>query len=386
MRQALTPSFLDVVKSFYGCTGGNIDSPVWLCGLEWGGGFDLSYPYPMDGLACDDFESLQVSDVEHFRDLFWAPRSSFCRSVIKILLAIRHGDYNGEYTNDFKTLEDNQIVGENGLALILNACPISLKNRQNIQDWSKITLRRTDGSEFPLREWSGCQTFNEYVEFVQEHRFECFEAERRKRRPKIIVACGDDAARVFLCKEDWENREALFGEGMRISSRSDNKKDVWCRWLKNNDNAKEDTLLVWQPFPGSRAFNANEQFKNTYTEVCKMCQEHFEDADWLEHSLTTKATSATPQIAPVLDALGEACAKAIRFKEDLSQAIDSLEKIKGHISTCLSSEESSRAEATLENVHSQLLKLYPSLDELYSVLRTHQKDASRLLCETLRKI
>lgn len=33
-------NFNEMALSHYGCDGGNLSSPIWACGLEWGGGYE----------------------------------------------------------------------------------------------------------------------------------------------------------------------------------------------------------------------------------------------------------------------------------------------------------------------------------------------------------
>lgn len=40
----MSENFTKLVESFYGSTIGNVRSPVWMCGLEWGGGYDSKIP------------------------------------------------------------------------------------------------------------------------------------------------------------------------------------------------------------------------------------------------------------------------------------------------------------------------------------------------------
>ncbi len=33
----VSKNFSEAAQSLYGCDGGNLNSSVWICGLEWGG-------------------------------------------------------------------------------------------------------------------------------------------------------------------------------------------------------------------------------------------------------------------------------------------------------------------------------------------------------------
>ena len=42
LENVMSENFTKLVESFYGSTVGNIQSPVWLCGLEWGVPFSIT--------------------------------------------------------------------------------------------------------------------------------------------------------------------------------------------------------------------------------------------------------------------------------------------------------------------------------------------------------
>lgn len=64
--QNVPVEFKRMVESFYGCTAGNINSPIWLCGLEWGGGHDPSVPIPTQDLEPYGFEELHCWTAKEF--------------------------------------------------------------------------------------------------------------------------------------------------------------------------------------------------------------------------------------------------------------------------------------------------------------------------------
>ena len=127
-------AFDDVVRSFYGCTSGNIDSPVWICGLEWGGGLSIEAPTPIEAFTPYGFEELQCLDTKDFECSFWASRSPFCRAVIKILSVLLKGELLS--WKDFSDLEKEGIVCRDGMALVLNANPISFASQDEAKrEW-----------------------------------------------------------------------------------------------------------------------------------------------------------------------------------------------------------------------------------------------------------
>ena len=66
----MSENFTKLVESFYGSTVGNIQSPVWLCGLEWGGGYDPETPILESELEPYGMEDLQATSLQDFIDSF----------------------------------------------------------------------------------------------------------------------------------------------------------------------------------------------------------------------------------------------------------------------------------------------------------------------------
>ena len=66
-----SPQFTAMVSSFFGSAAGNIRSPVWICGLEPGGGYSPDIPIPVSNLAPYSFEDLQCWTADDFFGSFW---------------------------------------------------------------------------------------------------------------------------------------------------------------------------------------------------------------------------------------------------------------------------------------------------------------------------
>ena len=80
----MSENFTKLVESFYGSTIGNVRSPVWMCGLEWGGGYDSKIPILESELEPYGLEDIQTTSLQDFIDNFWASGSPFCRNTMKI--------------------------------------------------------------------------------------------------------------------------------------------------------------------------------------------------------------------------------------------------------------------------------------------------------------
>lgn len=325
-----TIAFDEVVHSFYGCTIGNVDSPIWICGLEWGGGLSLEEPTPIESFAPYGFKELQCLDTKDFECSFWAPRSPFCRAVIKILSVLLKGELLS--WKDFSDLEREGIVGRDGIALILNANPITFSNRDEARkEWNNFCIRLSDGEILSLKEWTSFESFECYNNEVRKIRNELFVAERIKRKPRIIIACGYDAMCVFLDSDKLgdaksKNWKELFDPSLRISSKEE-KKDVWCKWLKNSEDEQEDTLLVWQDFPGRR-FNQDNQYKTAYNKVREIYKDKM-GCEWFEGSLNKERTSLShdEKLIESIRAVEEARNEISKYKRQCSGLLSTLEML-----------------------------------------------------------
>ena len=126
-----SPQFKAMVSSFFGSAAGNIRSPVWICGLEPGGGYSPDIPIPVSNLAPYSFEDLQCWTADDFFGSFWGDSSPLCWAVAKILVGLKDGRYDSTRFRNRetlrKTLAADNLVGPNGLALVLNAFPISMQ-------------------------------------------------------------------------------------------------------------------------------------------------------------------------------------------------------------------------------------------------------------------
>lgn len=72
----MSENFTKLVESFYGSTIGNVRSPVWMCGLEWGGGYDSKIPILESELEPYGLEDIQTTSLQDFIDNFLGIRQS----------------------------------------------------------------------------------------------------------------------------------------------------------------------------------------------------------------------------------------------------------------------------------------------------------------------
>ena len=270
--------FQRTVESFYGCTAGNINSPVWFCGLEWGGGYDPSVPIPVQDLKPYGFEELHCWSAKEYWDSFWSQRSKFCEGVVKLLIGIRDGEYKGEkgiFDRDY--LMERNLIGSKGLALILNAFPISMHGttaREN--SWKTYQIRMSDGTPLLLKDWTKLDTFNDYSKFVFKYRTDVYSNELQKRRPQLVVCFGrnDGHERLFGVKEG----QMPLPESFPCSGNGNN--DCLLYMIPHIDS-KTYTLVLVTPFPGSHSLNSNIKLDNISKKIKEFGIQYFGD-EWLK--------------------------------------------------------------------------------------------------------
>lgn len=117
--------FADIVNSFFGSQGGNIFSPVWVCGLEPVGGYPADEPICIeDEFVPESFESLQMWEQDDFADAA-DTKSRAVQGVYKLLAGIGSGSYESRRRWERKTASENRLDGPLGHAFLLNKYPVS---------------------------------------------------------------------------------------------------------------------------------------------------------------------------------------------------------------------------------------------------------------------
>ncbi|MCF0254566.1 MAG: hypothetical protein HUK26_09570, partial [Duodenibacillus sp.] len=213
-----TPAMEKLAKSFEGARIGNIDSPVWLCGLE-------DAAEPSDGifdekvldnpLQADELDSLRCDDWKEFWKSMWScdgagvktlennfnngmSYSPYFELVMKVFIGFTMGEYKEEYYQalvrqaDWEGLESAGILGKNGIFLLLNAFPICFAGQNNARlAWATkgnpYKVRTKDGRLLSMSEWTGLQSEPEYRGYVLHARSEVFDKVRKEKKPKVMT-------------------------------------------------------------------------------------------------------------------------------------------------------------------------------------------------------
>ena len=257
----VSDQFRKLCSSFYGCTIGNVYAPVWICGLEWGGGLDKDYPVSEHTLEPYGLEALPTWDRKEIWD-DWGRKGYFNDAVEKILWALKKGEVSQKKTDE--KLEEEDLFGLiKGMGLILNAYPISFPDRSEARKcWDSYKVRTKDGRVVSIKEWSGLQTIEEYFEAVIPIRSKLFIRARKTLTPRVIVAMGKTVDMKSLWGVDSNPIEDISIHGC----------EFYC--LDNGPN-KPKTLLVWTPFPNP-GFRSFAQYEDVFLErILKICEAEY---------------------------------------------------------------------------------------------------------------
>lgn len=387
--EGVPKEFQQLIESFYGCSTGNINSPVWICGLEWGGGWSQDIPIPHNSLRAYSFEDIQCFSGEDFEENFWAPKSNFCHGALMALQAIKRTKFDGQYEIDFKVLEREKIVGPFGLGLILNAFPISFSGRTNAQnEWEKYKVRLSDGSVKTIEEWTSFKNIAEYQDYVSYARSKTYTLKRKELCPKVIICFGISNARQF--KKLWGAKDS---DHVVLPIEDEDKKSLpnnKCYWLSNGEG-KSNTLLVITTFPGAiYGLKGSDQYDTLFKSIDSFLSTNLgslwdDSMSWYrsdkglpnldenKHFLKLKAKrNATQNLIYYIDRLINHSNGQLSDLEEIVRLIEN---------ECLDSKQMNK----MSEIEGQILTLYQELDDLRTHLDIKQKQSVREAILELKK-
>lgn len=375
-RKIMSGNFKKLVESFYGSTIGNVQSPVWLCGLEWGGGCDPKTPILESEFEPYSLEDIQATSLQDFIDSFWDAHSPFCRNTMKVLCELYNCTDPGEkasYCQSWETWERLGIVGANGLALVLNAFPISFGNRDvAAAQWNEYKVRTMDDAHntIPLRDWTGLNSFWEYKDFVVKHRSKIYSNERKFRKPKLIICFGKQSLDNFLDLWAVEDKNPAmtfnFDDPFNLDFESKSNPNCFAYWA-------DETLVAVVPFPnGPSGLTSDERIKNVSTWLYNAVFKKY-GYKWLPVTISTPSpkTSGPSKEAEVLWEIGQ-------FQRLVNQQLSCLERL-GNLTSILSNSLYSTREGQkkFESLKETLLRDYlHEFDALKKEMKDQQKQKS----------
>lgn len=369
-------NFKKLVESFYGSTIGNVQSPVWLCGLEWGRGYDPKTPILESEFEPYALEDIQATSLQHFKDNFWDAHSPFCRNTMKVLCEL----YNctdprekASYCQSWETWERLGIVGANGLALVLNAFPISFGKREvAAAQWNEYKVRTIDDGYniIPLRDWTGLNSFLEYKNFVVKYRSKIYSNERKLRKPKLIICFGKQSLDNFLDLWGVEDKNPAitfnFDDPYNSDFESKSYPNCFAYWA-------DETLVAVVPFPsGPSGLTSDERIKNVSTWLYNTVFKNY-GSNWLSVTI-----SATPHNTSEPSKEAEVLWEIEQFQRLVNQQLSCLERLENLTSTLSNSLYSTReGQKKFASLKKTLLRDYlHEFDALKKEMKDQQKQKS----------
>lgn len=232
----VTEKFKNTALSFAGCDGGNLQSEIWFCGLEWGGAQREQLDPAIDenniySWSHDEFDGSWLAQYNqkicwflwYFHNLEW-----------------NNGENSGIFVKRHHILYSQK---ENGIGFKMNMLPIGFPNRKSI-NWNET-----------LQQLTGLNSFEEYRKWCIIHRGELFRKIVRKYQPKVIVCTGitevNNFMQFFTCNTEYQ------------TNTTEQYKFYYTKY--------ENTLICVVPFFGSPSgINSYKKMEILVTEIQKL--------------------------------------------------------------------------------------------------------------------
>lgn len=216
----MQPHIHDFLTAFSGCNGGQIGSPeqpsIWVCGIEWGGGFERDEDLLRYIHAREEWENPPTGEENLY--LLDYP---YGRTTVKLLTAIDGGKVE-EYEGYFEQYKQARENAEKGIFL-LNLYPLAFKD--------------TDSAHWKAsyHEILGFRDKGEYIRWCRRYRFIEMNKRANQYKPKLVICYGlnyaDDFNTAF--SDGYRSFEETQIDGLRV---------CW----KRNENG---TVVAVLPFP-----------------------------------------------------------------------------------------------------------------------------------------
>ena len=272
--------FHDFVSSFAGCSSGNVNSPVWICGLEQGGGFledeYITEKWLREGVR--EFEDMHTNSAEAFMQNFFASKSPFCHGVLRALAVLKFGKIPEDFQINTQWLESHGLIGSQGLALVLNAYPVTMKSRSYSNDaWdSEYKIQHEDGSKELFKDWVSLPYFWLYKKWTIAARKIPFIQVREKKAPKLIICTGSEEVYDFfeLWGVNWMGAEI-------IPDPQNELQPVYLSFAQNKPG-QNNTIVAVVPFFGYQksTLNSYERYNRIINLLRERCINYFGE-NWL---------------------------------------------------------------------------------------------------------
>ena len=205
--------------------------------------------------------------------------SAFYRVQVSLLKAIIDAGVDDK-KDPYEWVDIYRFLDKGCYGFSLNAFPVSMAGRTSAwKHWVENKVLKVDGKLLSFAEWTGIDTFYQYLDWVVETRRETFCALRRKYRPAIIYCGGrSDANRFLRIWTDEKDKNAEKGE-LNLG-----RFNSTYYWLDNGEN-HHPTLLVLGYFFGSSpyALGSYQAVFEHGKALYELCNEKFNDGGaWLQ--------------------------------------------------------------------------------------------------------
>ncbi len=224
--------FKEYIASLKGCDGGNIQSKIWFCGIEWGDTIDLSFDPGYSFIKIEGFDYIPYFDTEVYIKYPLMLNSKVNLKISKIMSFLRSKvlDLNiaKKYLrDDFCRLEGDMFK--------LNLFPLPFP-------YDSDTLWNID-----IFEKTGIPTKEIYrVECIQ-NRFPIFQNAVTKFKPALVICFGSSYRNYYI--QAFSELDNIFK----------NNKNIKLGSGKNIEIIEGQTTLVIAPFfGGPKGLNSDQ--------------------------------------------------------------------------------------------------------------------------------
>ena len=248
MKFTATKEFEAWATGYSGCDGGNINGPIWFCGIEYGGGETES------DFMSDDAITPRHIEADKLRNHL---KPQYNRKMAKIYSTI----CQQEVRHYLENAEERQLMSPKGDVFKMNLFPIAFR-KDHDELWKKWIFDRT-----------GLPTKSMYRAWCQNNRFTKIQEWVTNYNPKLIVATSTYYESDFIM--------AFGGVGAIYSRDIVEEEKIQCRnlvWLPINDGK---TILAITPFLGYRyGINSDELMSGFGNRLNEICVDRFGE-NWL---------------------------------------------------------------------------------------------------------
>ncbi len=248
--------FAEWAKQYSGCDGGNLDGPVWFCGIEYGGGYnDNNIVFNDESCPC------AWEDNEKSRDDLISKRGmTYNISLIKLYAALL-----GREVSQYRTVAtEKAIFSKHSDTFKLNLYPIA-SPRDNDDLWAKWLYDKT-----------GFPTKSMYRGWCQSNRFPELMSWTAKHSPRLIISTGQSHKSDFFLA--FGGVEKLYDNSERIEAFEAAQQKRKMNWTLVNDGK---TALIVIPFPsGQHGLNSDALLTECGRKINDICTTEF-GANWM---------------------------------------------------------------------------------------------------------